>query len=138
MREKVCILVLAASACGPDPITQECVSIDPNLGVQGIANWCDDALSVHDPEIMYEGQPPDGGQAVCVAPDPDGECPSRPLDEVTASIETPLREQLALNTPSCEVERWEIPCMRTIEGGMFSSSTNYCCYQVAYWGTNCG
>lgn len=124
-------------ACGPEPISPECIPIDPQIPFDNVM-WCDGAFSVHDPEIMYEGQPPDGGQAVCVAPDPDGECPSCPLDEVTASIETPLREQLALNTPSCEVERWEIPCMRTIEGGMFSSSTNYCCYQVAYWGTNCG
>lgn len=129
------VSLLATLACGPDPIAPECVPVDPRIPQD--ETWCDGAVSALDPELEWDGPGPDAGRIVCVAPDAEGECLQCSREDVMASLEAPLLEQLTTYVPTCELERWEVSCMRTIEGGMFTSPTEYCCYHLALWGAGC-
>ena len=57
--------------------------------------------------------------------------------EVADAVEVRLLELLAEYRPECQLEHWELGCMRTIENGMIlGHESGYCCFQVAVWGND--
>ncbi len=138
MSTKLPVLVLgfALTTCGPGPLVEECIPIVDRVG-PGLDFWCD-AYTIYDPELEWDGPPPARERFVCLAPDAEGECVRCGLDELAKAVEEPLREQLAVATPDCDLERWEVHCMRTIEQGMsVGGPDTYCCYEIAIWGESC-
>jgi hypothetical protein len=127
---------LGVAACGPGNISEECIPIDDQVA-PGFNNWCG-AWIIHDPNLEWDGPPPAQNQFVCLAPDEDGECDLCGVDQLEAAVEWELREQLAILTPACELEHWEVHCMHSIENGMsLRGPDQYCCYEIAVWGENC-
>jgi hypothetical protein len=125
----------ALISCGPGKVVEECIPVDEEVGVGQY--WCD-AMDIYDPELEWEGPAPAQARFVCLAPDEAGECTLCGLDELAEAVEGGLREQLAIAAPECELERWEVHCMQSIEHGtVFGGPDQYCCYEIAIWGESC-
>ncbi len=126
---------IVLGSCGPGKVVDECIPVDEQVGVEQY--WCD-AIDIYDPKLEWDGPPPAQARFVCLTPDEAGECPLCGLDELAASVEKDLREQLSIAAPQCKLDRWEVHCMRSIEHGMvFGGPDAYCCYEIAIWGQSC-
>lgn len=126
------LLILAAGifACSDDT-SSECVEIDKQLADPPSRVWCDGEFS----PPPWNGMIPDKSTAVCLAPQPDGTCKLCPRAEVIDEVEVKLRE--IVTERECNLEHWEFGCMRTVEHAKLIDPENYCCYQVALWGSGC-
>lgn len=136
-RSKPLIFALASAlGCGPSGVELECVSIDEKLGDPGSRQWCE---GQYYPETLeWNGQPSVETIPVCLAPKADGECAVCPVDEISDAVEVQLLEDLAQYRPGCQLEHWELGCMRTIENAiLIGREPEYCCFQVALWGDGC-
>lgn len=78
---------------------------------------------------------------MCLPPESDGACKVCPTDEVAAAVEAQLQTLLEQDEPQCQLEHWELGCMRTEEHGKElgwgPDGSHYCCFQVAIWGPGC-
>ena len=134
-------LVLALSgACGPPQASEECVPIDEHLGTN--VHWCDGIfLPKNDADLRWGGKPATLGFAVCLPPQTDGSCQVCSRAEVTSDVAVRMTEILAEYEPECQLEHWELGCMRTEERGKQlgwgPGGSHYCCFEVAVWGPGC-
>ena len=84
---------IVLGSCGPGKVVDECIPVDEQVGVEQY--WCD-AIDIYDPKLEWDGPPPAQARFVCLTPDEAGECPLCGLDELAASVEKDLREQLSI------------------------------------------
>lgn len=125
------ILVFNSFACSGDTST-ECVEVDEKLADPPSRSWCDGEYS----PPPWNGRPADKTLGVCLPAQPDGSCKLCPRAEVIDDVETKVHE--IAEERECALEHWEFGCMRTVENGkLISIENNYCCYQVALWGSGC-
>src|SRR5690606_24656209 len=100
-----------APGCRDDPIV-ECVAVDPSLGDPSNKVWCEDDYY---PTVTWNGELAIASRTVCLPPARDQQCQACPADEVSVAVEEALRAGLNQYLPNCELEHWELGCMRTIE-----------------------
>ena len=125
-------LLASVVGCGPPEVEQQCVPIDEKLGTVS-HQWCDG--EPYPITLLWQDEIPIDTMAVCVAPEADETCKRCPTTEVTDTVETKMYEILAEYRPECQLQHWELGCMRTIENGMvLGHEAGYCCFQVAVWG----
>ena len=120
-------------ACSPDT-SSECIDVDEQLGDPSDRRWCGGEFVPPD----WDNQPADHIRSVCFEPGPDGACKLCPRDEVIEEVEAKMREDVSQESFQCEIQHWELGCMRTVESAkMLGRDTDYCCFQVAVWGPGC-
>jgi hypothetical protein len=128
---------LAALACSDEPIV-ECVAVDPSLGDPSNKLWCEDDYY---PTMTWNGELATASRTVCLPPTRDQQCQACPAQEVRDAVGDALRASLEEYVPGCELQHWELGCMRTIENAkkiVGDQDPNFCCFQVAIWGPGCG
>jgi len=126
-------LALHGFACSGDT-SSECVEVDEQLGEPIGRQWCEGEFS----PPPWNGESAGQTRLVCFEPEADGGCKLCPREDVVEAVETKMREQLAEYKPNCDVQHWEFGCMRTVENAkMLGWEEEYCCFQVAVWGSGC-
>ncbi|MCA9700060.1 MAG: hypothetical protein KC431_21220, partial [Myxococcales bacterium] len=116
-------------------VTPDCVPVDEKLGDPAGRMWCDGEYFPLD--LEWEGEIPIDTLTVCLSPEADGTCNLCPTAEIADAVEIGMREYLTEYRPACQLQHWELGCMRTIENGMkLEREEGYCCFQVATWGND--
>ena len=125
---------MSVLGCGPPEVAPDCVPIDEKLGTSSNL-WCDGEPFPID--LEWEGQIPIETFPVCLSPESDGSCKRCSTSEIADAVEVDMQEYLLEYRPACQLEHWEIGCMRTIENGMkLGHEGGYCCFEVALWGND--
>lgn len=130
-----------AVACGPPPASgDQCIPTDELLGNPAERLWCGGLWKPQDdPDLIWKDEPAGAGGPVCLPPRADGSCQTCPIDEVAAAVEAELNALYPVGSAECQVEHWEIGCLRNKENTEKSLgiTDDYCCFEVALWGPGC-
>ena len=130
----LCLLLATASVlgCGPPAVERDCVPLDEKLGTVS-HEWCEG--EPYPVDLIWQDEIPIDTWAVCLPPEADGSCRRCPTAEVADVVEDGMLEYQLEYRPDCQLQHWELGCMRTIENAMkLGYETDYCCFQVAVWG----
>ena len=134
-RVSLCVLSASMLSCGPPEVTPDCVPVDEKLGDPAGRMWCDGEYFPLD--LEWEGEIPIETFPVCLPPEVDGSCKRCPTAEIADAVEDDMQEYLTEYRPACQLQHWELGCMRTIENAiLIGREPDYCCFEVALWGND--